>query len=161
MDCSGAPTPGCVRTLAATTVERQALFRSVLKCLPETVLVVETDDGDVALDYVRRQRLDLLLLDIPLRHLSGLNVARQAIYTTPGIVVVIISDIDEPACLLEALRIGVTGYLRAATAPNDLVGALQRILAGEVLFDTGFATRALQRLVASRPIQPTLSPKYR
>jgi DNA-binding NarL/FixJ family response regulator len=161
MDCSGAPTPGRVCTLAAAATERRALFRSLLECLPQTVLVVETDDGRVALDYVRHRRFDLALLDIPLRRLSGLTVARQALRTFPGIAVVIISDVDDPPCLLEALRIGVTGYLPATAAPHDLVGALQRILAGEVLFDAGFATRALQRLAASDPARPMFSPKYR
>ena len=161
MDCSGAPTPGRVCTLAAAAAERRALFRSLLECLPQTVLVAETDDGRVALDYVRHRRFDLALLDIPLRRLSGLSVARQALRTFPGITVVIISDVDDPPCLLEALRIGVTGYLPAAAALHDLVGALQRILAGEVLFDPGFATRALQRLAASDPARPTFSPKYR
>jgi DNA-binding NarL/FixJ family response regulator len=161
MDCSGVPTPGRVRTLAAAAAERRALFRSLLECFPQTVLVVETDDGRVALDYVRHRRFDLALLDIPLRRLSGLTVARQALRTFPGIAVVIISDVDDPPCLLEALRIGVTGYLPATAAPHDLVGALQRILAGEVLFDPGFATRALQRLAGSDPSRPTFSPKYR
>ncbi len=161
MDCSGAPTPGRVRTLAAAAAERRALFRSLLECLPQTVLVAETDDGRVALDYVRHRRFDLALLDIPLRRLSGLTVARQAIRVLPGIAVVIISDIDDPPCLLEALRIGVTGYLPAAAALNDLVGALQRILAGEVLFDPGFATHALQRLAVSDPARLVFPPKYR
>ncbi|WP_448539540.1 response regulator [Roseiflexus sp.] len=161
MDCSGAPTPGRVCTLAAAAAERRALFRSLLECLPQTVLVAETDDGRTALDYVRHRRFDLALLDISLRRLSGLTVARQALRVLPGIAVVIISDIDDPPCLLEALRIGVTGYLPAAAAPHDLVGALQRILAGEVLFDAGFATRALQRLAVSDPARPMFSPKYR
>ncbi|WP_448544126.1 response regulator [Roseiflexus sp.] len=161
MDCSGAPTPGRVCTLAAAATERLALFRSLLECLPQTMLVAETDDGRVALDYVRHRRFNLALLDIPLRRLSGLTVARQALRTFPSIAVVIISDVDDPPCLLEALRIGVTGYLPATAAPHDLVGALQRILAGEVLFDPGFATRALQRLAASDPSRPTFSPKYR
>jgi len=120
MDCSGAPTPGRVRTLAAAAAERRALFRSLLECLPQTVLVAETDDGRTALDYVRHRRFDLALLDIPLRRLSGLTVARQALRTFPGIAVVIISDVDDPPCLLEALRIGVTGYLPATAAPTIL-----------------------------------------
>lgn len=161
MDCSGAPTPGRVRTLAAAAAERRALFRSLLECLPQTMLVAETDDGRAALDYVRHRRFDLALLDISLRRLSGLTVARQAIRALPGIAVVIISDIDDPHCLLEALRIGVTGYLPAAAAPNDLVSALQRILAGEVLFDAGFATRALQQLASSPPTRSVFSSKHR
>ncbi len=108
---------------------------------------------------MRHRRFNLALLDIPLRRLNGLTVARQAIHALPGITVVIISDVDDPFCLLEALRIGVTGYLPAA--PSDLVNALQRILAGEVLFDTGFATRALQRLAASNPTRSAFSPEYR
>lgn len=161
MDCSGAPTPGRVRTLAAAAAERRVLFRTLLECLPQTVLVAETDDGRVALDYVRHRRFDLILLDIPLQRLNGLTVARQAIHALPGITVVIISDVDDPSCLLEALRIGVTGYLPAAAALSDLVAALQRILVGEVLFDTGFATRALQRLAASDPTRSAFSPEYR
>ncbi|MCS6840073.1 MAG: response regulator transcription factor [Roseiflexus sp.] len=149
MDCSGARLPNCVRTLVAMLDQERLLFRSVLGLLPHVMVITETDDGRVALECVRRWRLDLALLGIPLVHLDGLTVARRALRVSPGIRVAIITTIDDPACLLEALRIGVNGYLSACASVDDLADAIRHILAGETLFDIALSTRALQRLAVT------------
>lgn len=149
MECSGAQSPDCVRTLVAAPDDEYPLFRSVLERLPQVTVIAATDDGRIALEYVRRWRFDLALLSISLAQADGLTVARQALRTSPGIRVAIISAIDDPACLLEALRIGVNGYLSATGSTDDLADAVQHILTGETIFDTVISTRALQQIVAS------------
>lgn len=138
-----------MRALVAAPDPERLLFRSVLEHLPQVTVIAETNDGRVALEYVRRWRFGLALLDIPLAHIKGLTVARQALHVSPGIRVAIISAVDDPACLLEALRIGVNGYLSVTASIDDLAEAIQRILTGETLFDSVLSTRALQRLAAS------------
>ncbi|MDW8212826.1 MAG: response regulator [Roseiflexaceae bacterium] len=137
-----------MRALVAAPDPERFLFRSVLEHLPQVTVIAETNDGRVALEYVRRWRFGLALLDIPLAHINGLTVARQALHVSPGIRVAIISAVDDPACLLEALRIGVNGYLSVTASIDDLAEAIQRILTGETLFDSVLSTRALQRMAA-------------
>lgn len=139
----------CVRALVAAPAPERPLFRSVLERLSHVTVIAETDDGRMALEYVRRWRLDLALIDIPLAHVNGLTVAREAFRSSPGIQVAIISAIDDPACLLEALRIDVNGYLSAYAPLDELADAIRRILAGETIFDPAISARALQRLAAA------------
>lgn len=139
----------CVRALVAAPESERPLFRSVLERLPHVTVVAETDDGRMALEHVRRWRFGLALLGIPLGRLDGLTVARRAFRASPGIRIAIISAIDDPACLLEALRIGVNGYLSLYANTDDLADAIRRILVGETLFDIALSTRALQRLAAA------------
>ncbi len=149
MNHAEAPLPDRVRTLVAAPDPERLLCRSVLERLPQVTVIAETDNSRVALEYVRRLRFDLALLGISLAQGDGLTVARQAFRALPGIRVAIISAVDDPPCLLEALRIGVHGYLSAAASIDDLADAVQRILLGETIFDTTISTRALQRLAAS------------
>jgi len=136
-----------VRTLIAATADGCAFLREVLAQMPETKLIAETADGRIALEQIRRMHPGLILLDISLEQMTGLAVARQAIRDLPDTPVVIVSAIDEPAYLLEALRIGVTGYLLTTIPAHDLACSIRRILAGETLFDMAFAMRTLQTLI--------------
>ncbi|MCS6840681.1 MAG: response regulator, partial [Roseiflexus sp.] len=86
--------PDRVRALVAASDPERLLFRSVLEHLPQVTVIAETNDGRVALEYVRRWRFGLALLDIPLAHINGLTVARQALHVSPGIRVAIISAVD-------------------------------------------------------------------
>lgn len=139
----------CVLTLVAAPNSERLLFQSLLERLPQAVVLVETDDGRMALEYVRRMRFDLAIIGIPLARVNGLTVVRQALRASPGIRVVIIAAIDDPACLLEAIRIGVHGYLSTTTSIDELADTMQRILAGEMIVDTVISTRVLRRLAAS------------
>lgn len=138
---------GRARTLIAAPAEANGLLRALLERVPEAILVAEAADGRTALDRARVVRPRLTLLDIPLAHISGLVVARKALRDLPDMRVVIVSAIDEPACLLDALRIGVAGYLLTTTPLDDLACSVRRILAGETRFDPAFATRALQSFI--------------
>ncbi|ABU57450.1 response regulator [Roseiflexus castenholzii] len=149
MECAGAQSPDRVRTLVAAPHEEYRLFGSALKRLPQAVVVAATDNGRTALEYVRRMRFDLAIIGIPLAHANGLTVARQALHTSPDIRIVMITAIDDPACLLEAIRVGVHGYLSTTASIDELADAIPRILAGETIFDILISTRALRRLVTS------------
>lgn len=147
--------PDRVRTFVAVPDSGRVLFHSLLARLPQLLVVTETGDGRTALEHLRRFRFDFVLLGVPLPHTHGLAVARQAFRVLPGIRVAVVAAIDDPAFLLEALRIGVNGYLSATAPVDDLAEALQRILRGETLFDTTLSTHALLRLVASEAQIPS------
>ncbi len=149
MGRSEAQKPNCVRTLVVALESHRELFHALLPRLPQMGVIAETDDEHLALKYVRRVRVDLALFGIPLAHSSGLAIVRQALRMQPGIRVVIIAAIDDPRFLLEALRIGVNGYLSAADPVDHLADALQRIIAGETLFDATLSTNALLRLTVA------------
>lgn len=140
--------PNCVCTLVVALESHREMFHALLPRLPQMGVIIETDDEHLALKYVRRMRVDLALFGIPLPHSRGLAVVRQALRMQPGIRVVIITAIDDPLFLLEALRIGVNGYLSAADSVDHLADALQHIIAGETLFDATLSTSALLRLTA-------------
>lgn len=102
----------------------------ILEDLEQPVRVVEAATGQEALAYCHQEKFDLLLLDIALPDLNGLEVLHQARTLQPDTPVLILSVYPEKQYALHALRAGAAGYLTKDSAPDQLVQAVERLLAG-------------------------------
>ncbi len=121
-------------------VDDQALvragFRMILDAEPEMEVVGEAADGREAIDQCRLLSPDVVLMDIRMPELDGLEASRRILAETsngdgPRILMLTTFDLDE--YVYEALRAGASGFLLKDTPPEQLVGAIHVIAQGEAL----------------------------
>lgn len=100
------------------------------------VEVIDTAaDGGEALRIIAQRRPDVLLLDLHLPDISGLEVARQVRAEAPDVAVVIITGYEDTSYMRALLQIGVRGYLRKTMSGTEIVHALQDAVAGRAVID--------------------------
>ncbi|MCO1579832.1 response regulator transcription factor [Crossiella sp. SN42] len=114
------------------TVLREALV-SLFRLEPDIEVVAETGRGDTVAGLVERTSPDVLLLDIELPGADGLTVARQLRATAPGLRLLLLSVLDRPAVLQEALSLGVHGFLPKGRSVTVVLDAIRRVHRGETV----------------------------
>ena len=127
---------------------RQAI-RMVLQAEPKLQIVAEATSGQEVLQLAKQLIPDLILMDIHMPEIDGLQATRQIKREFPYIYVVILSVSDDPADLFEAIRSGAQGYLVKSLDPQDWILYLQGILEGDTPISRTMAKRLLSEFKAS------------
>ena len=122
-------------------------MRAVLEAEADFRLVGEASDGLEAVQLVERLRPDVLVLDLMMPGLNGLEVARQVGKRSPQTRVLILSMHAGDDYVLEALRTGVTGYVLKDTGMAELVKAVRETVAGRRYLSPALAERAIDAYV--------------
>jgi len=111
-----------------------ALIREGLKQIitdsGEFIVSAEAATGAVALQRMREQTLNLVLLDISLPDRNGIDVLRQARREIPALPILILSMHREDQYAVRAIRAGAAGYLNKQSAPDELITAMRTVAAG-------------------------------
>ncbi len=123
--------------LSVVTVDDHPLFRrgliQLLGTIPGFNLVGEASCGVDGLAMVRKCKPDLLLLDLNMKDMSGLEVLKAVKTSSPDTRVVMITVSDQAEDLVSALRIGADGYLLKDMEPEQMVESLRAAAAGKVI----------------------------
>lgn len=122
------------------TVVREG-FRMVLETQPEFQVIGEARDGLEAIQVVERLKPDVLVVDLMMPGINGLEVIRQVHMHTR---VVVLTMHDHEAYVLEALRNGAYGYVLKDATPKELVEAIQKAAIGQRYLSAPFADRAIE-----------------
>lgn len=115
------------------TDDHPVVRRGVRELLEEEQLcseVYEAKTGEEALEALRRQPWDLMILDIALPDKHGLDVLKEAKLLQPRLPVLMLSLYPEKEFALRAIKAGASGYLTKQSAPSELLAAVTRILQG-------------------------------
>jgi len=139
-------------------VEDHPIFREgVVQCLdaePDFTVVGAWTTGDVDLEALRPLAPDLVLMDIELPVVSGIEATRRIRSVLPAACVVMLTAHAEPDLLVGALQVGAAGYLLKHTPAAELVDTLRRIADGEHLLDPDVAAHMLREF-RGRPAAAT------
>ena len=151
-------------TIRVAIAESQALvrggFHALLEAQGDMTVVADAGDGEEAVTLAERARPDVMLIDIGLPGVDGLEATRQ-ILGRPGLAdvrVVILSTSENDEDLFGALRAGARGFLAKATEPADLVEAVRAVARGEALLSRGVTRRLIAEIV-SQPDPYRASPE--
>ncbi|OJH34026.1 response regulator [Cystobacter ferrugineus] len=125
-------------------------IRSLLDLTPDLRIVGEAADGNEALRLVAELDPDVVLMDVRMPRMGGLEALRALRRTDPHRRVVLLTTFDEDAVLREALRVGVQGFLLKDVTRDQLAEALHRVAGGETLPPPGLPGQ-VSRGVAELP----------
>jgi len=134
----------------------QVMIRSGLRALlaaePDLEVVAEVSDGQQALAAVRTHHPDVIVMDIRMPVLDGLEATRAIVgdSSLSGVRVLVLTTFDEDALVFEAIRAGAAGFLLKDAEPTELLRGIRVAAAG----DTLLAPQAARRLVAAFASSP-------
>ncbi|MBI4785990.1 MAG: response regulator transcription factor [Chloroflexi bacterium] len=114
-------------------------------------VVGEANDGEEAIALVARERPDIILLDIQMPRLSGLDAARRIRKESPNVRVLMLTAYEDEPYILAALQAGVHGYLLKTAASEELVLAVHAVAAGETALSPAVAKKLVQRAYGRAP----------
>jgi DNA-binding NarL/FixJ family response regulator len=137
----------------------RAGFRKILEADPEIEVVAEAADGLQAVQEARRLAPQLVLMDIRMPNLDGLEATRRVLdHGDQGTRVLILTTFGLNEYVYEALRAGASGFLLKDVPPEDLLAAVHVIARGDALLDPSI-TRAVIEEFARRPVRAGLADK--
>jgi two-component system response regulator NreC len=124
-------------------VVRQSL-RLLLEAEPDFQVLGEAATGLEAVEMAERARPDVLVIDIMMPELNGIDAVRQVKKQLPQTVVVILSMHENEAYVLEALRAGVSAYVLKKSTAQELVYAIRQGIAGHLFLSPPLSEHAIQ-----------------
>jgi DNA-binding NarL/FixJ family response regulator len=130
----------------------RATFRLLLDSTPDIEVVAEASTGAEAVARARSSRADLVLMDIRMPDVDGIEATRRitADDALAGVKVLVLTTFETDELVVAALRAGASGFLGKGVAPEALLDAIRTVAAGDQLLSPA-ATRALIERVITRP----------
>jgi DNA-binding NarL/FixJ family response regulator len=158
-----------VKPIRLLLVEDHRLMRAGLRALLEgsdkIEVVAEADDGRQGLAKIVEHRPTLVLMDISMPNLNGLEATRQIVKEHPGLHVIILSMHSNDEYVHQALRAGARGYILKEAAPRELEFAVEAVTRGEIFLSPAISKRVIDEYLnqAADDITPLerLSPRQR
>ena len=131
----------------------RAGFRMILESQPDIAVVGEAEDGEHALLAVQRLQPDLVLMDIQMPGVDGLEATRR-ITARPELTtrIVILTTFERDDYVFDALRSGASGFLLKNAPPEELVHAVRVVAGGDALLSPSVTRRMIEQF-AQRPVR--------
>jgi DNA-binding NarL/FixJ family response regulator len=119
--------------------------RQILEQCDDLEVVGETDRGETAVEMARRLEPDVVILDVRLPSMNGIEAARRIVAHRPATRVLIVSAYDDHQYVLEALRAGAAGYLLKTAPSAELVSAVRAVASGATVLQESISRRLALR----------------
>jgi DNA-binding NarL/FixJ family response regulator len=147
-----------VRVLIADDhpVVRQGL-RTYLETLEDVEVVGEAGDGAEAVELAVRTSPDVVLMDLVMPELGGVEATRRIRAASPAAKVIVLTSFDADEQVFPAIRAGAAGYLLKDVRPAELAEAVRKASLGEALLAPSVAARLMQEVAGERPAVGTLT----
>jgi DNA-binding NarL/FixJ family response regulator len=128
----------------------RAGFRALLDAQEDIEVVGEADDGEEAVRLSRQHEPDVVLMDIRMPGMDGLEATRTIVadQALNAVRIVILSTFDLDEYVFEALRVGASGFLVKNTEPAELIHAVRAVAAGDALLSPGVTKRLVAEFAA-------------
>ena len=149
------PNNDCIRILI---VDDQVIARSGLRTLlsdwPHFQIVGEAADGVQAVEMAATLQPDLILMDLRMPEMNGIEATRRIHRAHPHIGILVLSIYREDTSVFPAIRAGARGYILKDADQNELIQAIQVVVRGGVIFSPGIAQHVLSFLSEPPPELP-------
>ncbi len=144
-----------VRILIADdqTITRSGL-RSLLAAQPDIEIVGEARDGEEAIELAASLQPDVILMDLRMPGINGIEATRRIHRASPHIAILVITVFEDDTSVFPAIRAGARGYLLKNTEQDELLRAIHTVVNGGAVFSPGIAQRVLGYLSAPEPDVP-------
>jgi DNA-binding NarL/FixJ family response regulator len=131
-------------------VDDQSLFREALRTLlalqPDFEIAAEAENGERAVALAKIHKPDVLLMDLRMPVMGGVEATRRVLAATPGARVVVLTTFEEDEEIFEALRAGALGYLLKACSADKLCDSVRAAAQGTSVLEPSVAARMMAEL---------------
>lgn len=156
-----------MRTVQVLLVDYHTIVRNSLRAMIERSgefqIAGEAENGMEAIDFCRRTQPDLVLMDLSMPVLNGVDATSELTRHFPSIRVVVLSAYDEEKTVVDVIRAGAKGYLLKRVGIDDLMDALRTVSAGGSYLSPQISNTLMTRLqsgdVSRRGVSESLSPR--
>lgn len=143
--------PGTIKPVRVLLVEDHALVRAGIRALLEDLggiqVVGEAGDGHEAWRLIEARRPDVILMDIAMPGLNGLEAAARVVKEFPDIRVIMVSMYSNEEYVLKALRMGASGYLLKDAGANELEIALKAVARGNIYLSPAVSKHVIKEYI--------------
>jgi DNA-binding NarL/FixJ family response regulator len=129
----------------------RAGFRAILEARPGITVVGEAADGLAALDLARRRRPDVVLMDIRMPGMNGIDATARITAELDDVAVLMLTTFDLDEFVYDALRAGASGFLLKDVVAEQLIEAVHVVGAGEALIAPAITKRLIERFARTAP----------
>jgi len=154
-----------MRSLRVLAVDDHPLFRLglVLKLggEPDIVVVGEASTGGAAIQKAAETRPDLVVMDLHLPDISGIEATGRIVAASPGVGVLVLTMFEDDESLFAAMRAGARGYLLKGTDADEIVSAVRAVGRGQAVFGPSVAHRLLAYFTGRHTAFPGLTERER
>ena len=133
-------------------------LRAVLGAVPEFEVVGEASTGREAIAQTSALQPDVILMDLQMPDLSGIDATRQIVADQPEARVLVVTLFQDDDSVFLALRAGARGYVLKDAEEEELVTAIRAVAGGAAMFSPAIATRLLTLFATPRPAAPEIFP---
>jgi DNA-binding NarL/FixJ family response regulator len=128
----------------------RAGFRLILESQPDFEVAGESGDGDDAVAVARRLRPDVVLMDVRMPRMDGIEATRLIFEALPRCRVIVLTTFDLDEYVYAALGAGACGFLLKDVAPEQLIAAVRMVVSGDALLAPSITRRLIERYAVRR-----------
>lgn len=128
-------------------------LKSLLKNSDEIIVVAEANNGREALRILDILEIDVVLMDIDMPVLNGIDTLKEIGKQSFGVKVIILSMHNEAGMIKSLMNIGANGYLLKSCAQDELIGAIRKVASGQSYFSTEVTLSLLNTAQGNQPIE--------
>lgn len=136
-----------MKTIRVLLADDHALFRegvrAILKSVPDIEIVGEAGTGQDALKLASNLKPDVILMDIQMPDLNGVEATQRILKTQPDVGIIIVTMLEDDDSLFSAMRAGARGYVLKGADKAEMLKTIRAVVEGEALFGPGIAIRLL------------------
>jgi DNA-binding NarL/FixJ family response regulator len=141
-------------------------LRALLKAVPDVQLVGEAAGGEESMRLAERQQPDVILMDLHMPDVNGIEATRQIVDTSPHIAVLVLTMYDDDDSVFAAMQAGARGYLLKGASKSEMLRAIRDVAGGAAIFSPAIARRMMNYFnkIRKQPAAsafPELTPRER
>jgi len=129
-------------------------LRALLLSAPELEVVGEAGDGREAVSLAERLQPDVILMDLGMPEVNGIEATREILRTSPHISILVISMQEDDDSVFAALQAGARGYLLKGALKAEILRSIKAVSSGEAIFGPAIARRLMQYFSNPHPAEP-------
>jgi DNA-binding NarL/FixJ family response regulator len=129
-------------------------MRALLASVPDIEVVGEAASGDEAIARTAELQPDVVLMDLQMPGIGGIEATRQILFASPHIRVLVVTMHEDDYSIFTAMRAGARGYIVKGAGPDEMLRAIRAVGSGEAIFSAAIAVKLIDFFAVPKPAVP-------